>query len=153
MSTATLDQVPEEAPEAPATVEASACHLAVLGATIDIRATMAETEGNFSLIEFTVPPHFPGAPRHYHHRTPQTLFILEGSIEVLKEEKWSAHHQGDFIYIAPGVIHAHRNSSDKPARFLIIAPGHDRFFAELIDWMKREPVWPPTDRTELIEFG
>ncbi|HEX7159275.1 MAG TPA: cupin domain-containing protein [Edaphobacter sp.] len=153
MSTAILDHVPEEAPEAPATAEASPRHLAVLGATIDIRATMEETEGNLSLIELTVPPHFPGAPRHYHDRTPESFFILEGSIEMLNGEKWSERHAGDFVYIAPGIIHAYRNTSDKPARFLVIAPGHDRFFIELIAWMKREQVWPPADRAELVEFG
>src|SRR5215468_3344011 len=98
MSAAILGQAPEEAAEAPATAEVSSRHLAVLGATIDIRATMAETEGNLSLIEFTVPPHFPGAPRHYHDRMPESFFILEGSIEVLHGERWSERHAGDFVY-------------------------------------------------------
>jgi quercetin dioxygenase-like cupin family protein len=148
-----VGQPPEEAAEAPATAEVSPRHLSVLGATIDIRATMAETEGNLSLIELTVPPHFPGAPRHYHDRTPESFLILEGSIELLYGETWSTRHADDFVYIAPGIIHAYRNPSNKPARFLVIAPGHDRFYRELIAWIKREPVWPPADRAELIEFG
>ena len=153
MTAAIVGQTPEEAADAPATAEVSPRHLAVLGATFDIRATMAETEGNLSLIELTVPPHFPGAPRHYHDRMPESFFILEGSIEILNGEKWTTRHAGEFVYIAPGIIHAHRNTSDKPARVLVIAPGQDRFFMELIAWIKREPVWPPADRAELVEFG
>lgn len=154
VSPALFNPVPEEAAAAPAT--AAVCsqrHLAVLGANIHIRATMAETEGNFSLVELSVPPHFPGAPRHYHERMPESFFILEGSIEVLKGEKWTTCTAGQFVHIAPGTIHAYRNNSEQHARFLIIAPDHDRFFFELIEWMKREPVWPPKDRQELIEFG
>lgn len=124
-----------------------------MGATIDIRATMAETEGNLSLIELSVPPLFPGAPRHYHERMPESFFILEGQIEVLKGEKWSTCRTGEFVHIAPGTIHAYRNASEHPARFLVIAPDHDRFFVELIEWMQREPVWPPEDRAELVDFG
>jgi quercetin dioxygenase-like cupin family protein len=154
MSTAILSPVLEETSEAAATaVISSPRHLAVMGATIDIRATMTETEGNLSLIELSVPPHFPGAPRHYHERMPESFFILEGSIEVLKGEKWSTCRAGEFVHISPGTIHAYRNASEHPARFLVIAPDHDRFFIELIEWMKREPVWPPKDRAELVDFG
>ena len=38
---------------------------------------------------------------------------------------------------------------------LIIASpgGHEKFFQELMAWMKVEPVWPPANRNKLVEFG
>jgi quercetin dioxygenase-like cupin family protein len=81
------------------------------------------------------------------------FYILEGTIDVLRDGVWSQARRGDFLLIPPGVVHAYRNSTDQPARFLVMAPGHDRFFVELIDWMHREPIWPPTDRQALVAFG
>jgi quercetin dioxygenase-like cupin family protein len=83
----------------------------------------------------------------------ESFYILEGRIEVLRDREGIHARRGDFILIPPGTIHAYRNTTDQQARFLVLAPGHDRFFFELVDWMHREPVWPPTDRQALIAFG
>lgn len=128
-------------------------HFAVMGVTIDIHATQEETDGGFSQMELRVPPHFVGAPAHLHERMPESFFMLEGRIELLKGETWSTLTAGCSAVIAPGVVHGYRNDSDEYARFLVTAPGHDRFFVELAEWMHREPVWPPTDREALIAFG
>ena len=126
---------------------------AILGVTIDIHTTLEETGDSFSVIELGVPPNFPGAPLHLHEKMTESFYMLEGSIDLLRGQTWSSLQPGDFSLIPPGVPHAYRNSTDQPARFLVIAPGHDRFFVELVDWMQREPVWPPTDREALIAFG
>jgi quercetin dioxygenase-like cupin family protein len=124
-----------------------------MGATIDIHATLDDTGASTSLIELGIPPHFPGAPPHLHEHMTEGFYILEGTIDVLRDGVWSQARRGDFLLIPPGVVHAYRNSTDQPARFLVMAPGHDRFFVELIDWMHREPIWPPTDRQALVAFG
>jgi len=128
-------------------------HFAVLGATIDIHATLEDTAGAFSQIELRVPPCFAGAPAHIHQLMPESFYMLEGSIEVLKGDRWSKLRTGQSITIAPGVVHGYRNHTDDYARFLVTAPGHDRFYVDLVEWMHREPVWPPTDRDALREFG
>ena len=126
---------------------------AVLGATIDIHATLDDTGNSTSVIELGIPARFPGAPPHLHQHMTESFYMIDGTIDVMREGCWSKAHRGDFILIPPQTVHAYRNTTDKPARFLVLAPGHDRFFFELVDWMHREPVWPPTDRNALIEFG
>jgi quercetin dioxygenase-like cupin family protein len=151
MSSATLNLASFEVPVP--SVSVNRRHFAVLGATIDIHATLDDTGNTTSIIELGIPPKFPGAPPHLHQHMTESFYILEGTIDVMRDGVWSKAHRGDFIIIPPHTIHAYRNSTDQSARFLVMAPGHDRFFFELIDWMHREPVWPPTDREALIDFG
>ena len=128
-------------------------HMAVLGATIDIHATLEETGGGFSQIELRVPPRFPGAPPHLHERMPESFYMLEGEIELLVSETWMTLRPGEAAVVPPRTVHAYRNATEEYARFLVTAPGHDRFFVELVEWMHREPVWPPADRDALVAFG
>jgi quercetin dioxygenase-like cupin family protein len=126
---------------------------AILGGTVDIHATTEETGNCYSIVEVGVPPRFPGPPPHYHERTTESLYLLEGTLEILRDDEWTLAHRGDFFLIPPGTVHAYRNCTEHPARFLIMGPGHDRYYFELVDWMYREPIWPPTDREALVAFG
>jgi quercetin dioxygenase-like cupin family protein len=125
---------------------------ALMGCTLDIHAALEDT-GNTSLIEVGIPPRFPGAPPHLHEHTTESFYVLEGNIDVLHDGKWRETRRGDFFLIPPRMVHGYRNSTDKPARFLVMAPGHDRYYFALVDWMYREPIWPPTDREALVAFG
>jgi len=123
-----------------------------MGCTIDIHATLEDT-GNTSLIEVGIPPRFPGAPPHFHEHAAEGFYVLEGNIEVLHGGKRHEARRGDFFLIPPRMVHGYRNRTDKPARFLVMGRGHDRYYFELVDWMYREPIWPPTDREALVAFG
>jgi quercetin dioxygenase-like cupin family protein len=125
----------------------------LLGATIDVQVTSEETGDTFSVTQLSIPAHFPGAPPHYHEHLPEHFHLLSGKIDILIDETWTPVLPGEHILIQPGIIHAYRNNYDQPASFLVIAPGHDRFFRELIDWMRKEPTWPPKNRHALHEFG
>jgi len=127
--------------------------LSISGAKIEVLATTEETQNGFGIIKLTVPSGFPGAPPHYHEHMPETFYVLEGTIELLLDGKTKSLSAGEFGLVQPGVVHGYRNPFDKPAAFLVTARGHDRFFTELIEWMQREPVWPPKDRDELVAFG
>ena len=50
------------------------------------------------------------------------------------------------MFVPPGVPHAFSNPTDEPARLLLLMspPGHDRYFAELADILKRSGP-PDTD--------
>jgi len=64
MSTVTFDRVPLKAPVS--TASSDRRRFAVLGATIDIHATLEDTGSTTSTIELGIPPRFPGAPPHLH---------------------------------------------------------------------------------------
>ena len=154
MSSSTqLDRAPVETFTSLEEASSSRRHFAIMGATIDIHATLEDTADSFSLIELRVPPRFSGAPAHLHEHMTESFYMLEGTIDLLKEDTWTKLRPGDFVLIPPGTPHGYRNNTDDYARFLVTAPGHDRFFVELVDWMHHEPVWPPTDREALIAFG
>jgi quercetin dioxygenase-like cupin family protein len=156
MSTPPIDRAPEAAISTDSILHDAFTqrrHLAVMGATIDIHATLDDTHGAFSTIELRVPPRFPGAPRHWHRHMPESFYMLEGSIEILRGDTWTSLAPGQSLVIPPGRVHAYRNVTDDYARFLVVAPGHDRFFVELVEWMHREPVWPPEDHEALLAFG
>ena len=125
----------------------------VLGATINIRVTSEETDDKYAIIEISVPAHFPGAPLHLHEYMTENFYILSGKLEIFVGDFWQTFESGDNVLIPPGKIHGYRNDSEESARFLVIAPGHDSFFFELMDWMSVEPVWPPKDRQALQDFG
>lgn len=42
--------------------------------SIEILATSEETQNSFAIIELLVPPHFPGAPLHYHEHMPESMY-------------------------------------------------------------------------------
>ena len=126
-----------------------------MGATIRVRLTAEETDGAYSVIEMTVPSHFPVAPRHYHESFAEHFVVLEGELEVELEGVKHQLRSGMSEVAERRVRHSIRNAGDGPARFLIVAApgGHEKFFYELIDWMNREPQWPPSDRQRMLEFG
>jgi quercetin dioxygenase-like cupin family protein len=127
--------------------------LDVLGARITIQVTSGETSNQFAVIELSIPPRFSGAPLHYHNHMPEYFFFLSGTVDLFLHDTWHPVTSGNNMIIPPGIVHGYRNTTDFPARFLIVAPGHDNFFFELMDWIRREPVWPPADRNALIDFG
>ena len=126
-----------------------------MGATIRVRLTAEETDGAYSLIEMTVPAHFPVAPAHYHDTFAERFVVLEGELEVERDGVKHRLVSAQSEVAERRVRHSIRNAADTPAHFLIAATpgGHEKFFYELIDWMNREPQWPPTDRKRMLEFG
>jgi mannose-6-phosphate isomerase-like protein (cupin superfamily) len=125
------------------------------GSLIHIHATADDSAGGFSMIEMVLPPKFPGAPTHYHKRMTETFYVLQGALDATIDNGNRMIYPGECAVIKPGMRHSFRNSSSQTLRFLLIATpgGHDRFFSELIEWMDREPQWPPRDKKALIEFG
>ena len=85
----------------------------------------------------------------------ERFIVLEGELEVFTGGEWKTLQAGDSEVAKPKAVHGFRNSSDANTRILLLATpgGHELFFAELMEWMEREPVWPPTDLGALVEFG
>jgi uncharacterized RmlC-like cupin family protein len=74
-------------------------------------------------------------PMHSHD-DPEDFYILAGTKEVLTQRpeglEWAHVHAGDYVHVAPGTMHAHRNLSPQPAVDLIITTSKlGRFFQEI----------------------
>ena len=122
---------------------------------VHLRLTSTETEGRYCAIELSLPAHFAGAPMHYHSEMTERFVVLEGSIEVAIGGQRLTLQAGESAVALPGDAHSFRNASSERARLLLLATpaGHERFFVELMEWMEREPTWPPANREALVEFG
>lgn len=105
-----------------------------LGNLLVFRAAAADTEGSFSLVEVTTAP---GAGAPAHRQTDEEAFlVLEGQYEYRIGETTRLCGPGEFVHVKPGVPHAFRNPTDRPARMLVMnLPGgpHESFFLSVCD--------------------
>jgi len=120
--------------------------LDVLGPTIEFLTVPADSGDGFSVMRGVVPP---GAvvPLHSHDDA-EAFFIVAGSQQVLTQEamglEWNEFHAGDYVYIPPGELHAHRNVSGEPVVDLIVVTARlGRFFQE-VSRSATQPPQPPT---------
>jgi quercetin dioxygenase-like cupin family protein len=127
----------------------------ILNYEVNLRVTSSDSEGRFAVIEILLPGHFPGAPPHFHSLMTERFIVLEGELEVFLAGEWKTLHAGDSEVAQPKVVHGFRNPGEENTRILLVTTpgGHEHFFAELVTWMEREPVWPPDDFEALVEFG
>lgn len=111
----------------------STVHL--LGTLITFKATAAETEGGFSLVEVATAP---GAqtPPHRQRMDTEAFYVLDGVYEFYLDGIVSTRGPGSFLFVPRGVPHGFRNPGTVPARMLIInLPGgvHENFLNEAGD--------------------
>jgi quercetin dioxygenase-like cupin family protein len=114
-------------------------------------ATGKETNGAYAQNEGVVPPGG-GVPPHIHHREDETVYVLEGSLEVhLGDETFEAR-TGDYVNMPRGIVHYFRNVGKHPARSLatFVPAGIENFFAEVYQAADRTASPPPSD-VDLVE--
>jgi quercetin dioxygenase-like cupin family protein len=98
-----------------------------------IKATGVETAGRLALVETLVPPDG-GPPPHVHANESESLYILDGDLEILNDEgRMVGVGPGGFVHFPQGVLHRFRNPTDKMSKILIILTpaGFERFFQEI----------------------
>ncbi|MBM6594225.1 cupin domain-containing protein [Microvirga pudoricolor] len=117
----------------------------LLGTLITFKATAAETEGLFSLVETSTAPG-QGTPPHLQRDDAEAFYVLEGEYEFILGEQKSLRGPGSFVFVPRGTPHGFRNGGEAPARMLIInLPGglHENFFAEAGEPVADASVFPP----------
>ena len=117
----------------------------LLGTLITFRATAAETEGLFSLVDTTTAPG-QGTPPHLQRDDAEAFYVLEGEYEFVLGEQNLTRGPGSFIFVPRGMPHGFRNAGAAPARMLIInLPGglHENFFVEAGEPVADASVFPP----------
>ena len=106
--------------------------VAVVGDVYRFLATGEDTNGEYALWEALVPPGG-GPPPHVHSREEEGFYVLDGEITFFVGDQRHVARAGTYANMPPGVPHAFKNESDRPARMLInVAPaGLEQMFFEV----------------------
>jgi mannose-6-phosphate isomerase-like protein (cupin superfamily) len=67
-----------------------------------------------------IPPGL-GEVKHYHARSRQLFYVLQGRLQIIADETIGELATGDSVEIPPGQTHSVRNPFDADAHFLVIS--------------------------------
>jgi mannose-6-phosphate isomerase-like protein (cupin superfamily) len=127
--------------------------LTARGNILAFKAVAAQTGGDFSLMERTVPAGARMPPAHRHVNCSEAFFVLSGVITFLVDGASLAGSAGDFLLVPRGAGHTFGNTSAEPARLLVLhAPAMDAYFEEL-HRLWADPSTPPSPDAERELMG
>jgi quercetin dioxygenase-like cupin family protein len=88
--------------------------------TLRIKAGTEEGHALVGVFESTMPAGggFPFA--HVHDQYEEVFYVLEGEVEYRLGDTWAVARAGSTICVPRGVVHAFRNTSQSPARHLVV---------------------------------
>ncbi|MET7861405.1 cupin domain-containing protein [Streptomyces sp. NPDC005318] len=90
-------------------------------------ATTETTRGEFGLYRVEMKAKSGGPKTHFHKSISESFYILDGTVRLFDGAQWIDAHQGDFLHVPQGGLHAFRNDSDAPAEMLLLfTPGAPR---------------------------
>ena len=106
--------------------------LTARGSVMAFKAVAAQTGGDFSLMERTLPPGGRTPPGHRHTNCSEAFFVLDGEITFVLGIDQLTGGPGDFLLVPRGAAHTFGNRSAEQARLLVLhAPAADAYFNEL----------------------
>ena len=83
--------------------------VAAAGVTILLKSAADDTDGRWTLYEYTAPPRFAGPPPHWHEQTEEAFFVLEGTVRFELDGETVDAPAGGYARVPPGVVHGFSN--------------------------------------------
>ncbi|MGD0394641.1 MAG: cupin domain-containing protein [Acidimicrobiales bacterium] len=125
------------------------------GSVMFFKALAERDDGDFSLMERTLPPGGRRPPAHRHTNCSEGYFVLEGLVSVIVEDEELTVRPDEFLLVPRGTAHTFGNAGQAEARLLVIhAPAMDAYFAGLHDlWNRGKPPSPDEERALMTRFG
>lgn len=106
--------------------------LTARGSVMAFKAVAAQTSGDFSLMERTLPPGGRTPPAHRHTNCSEAFFVLDGEITFALGSVELTGGPGDFLLVPRGQAHTFGNRAGREAKLLVLhAPAADAYFEEL----------------------
>ena len=129
--------------------------VAARGSVMAFKAIAAQTGGDFSLMERTVPPRGRRPLPHRHVNCSEAFWVLDGTITFVLDGVERQGRRDDFLLVPRGAGHTFGNDGDEPARLLVLhAPAMDAYFAELDAlWSREVPPAPEEERALMSRYG
>ena len=118
------------------------------GSVMAFKAIAAQTDGDFSLMERTVPPRGRRPLPHRHVNCSEAFWVLDGTITFVVDGAEQRGGPDDFLLVPRGASHTFGNDGDETARLLVLhAPAMDAYFADLDAlWSRDTPPTPEEER-------
>ena len=125
------------------------------GSVMAFKAIAAQTDGDFSLMERTVPPRGRRPLPHRHVNCSEAFWVLDGTITFVVDGAEQRGGPDDFLLVPRGASHTFGNDGDEPARLLVMhAPAADAYFVELEAlWSRETPPTPDEERALMARHG
>jgi mannose-6-phosphate isomerase-like protein (cupin superfamily) len=100
----------------------------------DVLLRSEESDGVVSVVDNTVPAHWPG-PFLHRHDFDEAFYVLEGELTLQVEDAVVTKRAGELAFAPRGVAHTLANHSDAPARYVLVCTpaGFERYFARMND--------------------
>jgi mannose-6-phosphate isomerase-like protein (cupin superfamily) len=102
------------------------------GETVTFKATSADTDGAYTLIEVIDQPQA-GPTLHLHQREDESFYILEGTFAFQIGDRALTATAGWFMTAPKGIPHSYKNIGTTPAKMLalFVPAGVENFFESL----------------------
>lgn len=125
------------------------------GSVMLFKALAEQDDGDFSLMERTLPPGGRRPPPHRHSNCSEGYFVLDGLISVTVSGQELTAGPEAFVLVPRGEAHTFGNAGQDQARLLVIhAPAMDAYFAQLHDlWNRADAPSPDEERALMARFG
>ena len=128
----------------------------LVGDLIEVKLASEDTGGAYSMAEETSPPEG-GPPPHIHHNEDEALYVVEGEVEMLLDDRTTRASAGSLAYVPKGTLHTFKNVGTSASRVAgIFSPGgFEKFFLEAGE-PATEGSSPPEgepDVGRLVEIG
>ena len=121
---------PRTAPAAPAVIirHEQAELLELPAAAFRLLADSGATQGTLSANRLSLDTGADGAKPHYHARSWEVFYVIDGTMEFLLDNRLSVVAAGDLVLVPPRLPHAFGATPGSTADVLVlIAPGVERF--------------------------
>ena len=93
---------------------------ALPGERIEVKLNAYESEGRYTIMDFTFPVGSDSSPGHYHALHAETYFLISGRMEWIVEGEKQILEAGDLVYVPPNAYHSARTLGNEPARTIFI---------------------------------
>jgi mannose-6-phosphate isomerase-like protein (cupin superfamily) len=90
----------------------------VMGMRWEITRGTEETSGELFESTNWIDARLSGPPVHVHPKAAESFEVIEGSLDVFKDEEWITLRPGEAATATSGVPHTFRNASDEPAKIV-----------------------------------
>jgi mannose-6-phosphate isomerase-like protein (cupin superfamily) len=124
-----------------------------LGHSLLVKTSGAQTDGQWLILQSTIPARSPGPPSHLHKLATEIFVVLEGEMTFTLGDQTRTVGAGGLAYIPPGILHTFANESDAPVTYLGMATPAtlEGYFLEVVARV-RSGHWPPRDPDEIQQL-